>query len=83
MKADEEVDVYVHICLTSTLVGGEWLATLPCHFTRGKRTPSIHWIGGWVGPRAGLDDVERRKLLILPGLELQPLSCPAHSQSLY
>jgi hypothetical protein len=25
-----------------------------------------------VGPRAGLDDVEKRKFLILPGLELDP-----------
>jgi hypothetical protein len=36
-----------------------------------------------VDPRAGLDDVEKRKFLTLPGLELQPLSRPAHSQSLY
>jgi hypothetical protein len=26
-----------------------------------------------VGPRAGLDDVERRKFLTLPGFELDPL----------
>jgi hypothetical protein len=25
-------------------------------------------IGGWVDPRTGLDDVERRKALLLPGL---------------
>jgi hypothetical protein len=36
-----------------------------------------------VNPRSGLDDVERRKFLTLPGLELQPLGRPAHSQSLY
>jgi hypothetical protein len=24
-------------------------------FTPGKRTPSTHWIGGWVGVRDGLD----------------------------
>jgi hypothetical protein len=34
-------------------------------------------------PRAGLDDVEKRKFLTLPGLELQPLSRRARSQSLY
>jgi hypothetical protein len=28
-------------------------------------------------PRAGLDDVEKRKFLTLPGLELRPLSRPA------
>jgi hypothetical protein len=35
-----------------------------------------------MGPRAGLDDVEKTKFLILPGLELRPLSRPARSQSL-
>jgi hypothetical protein len=30
-----------------------------------------------VGPRAGLDDVEMRKFLTLPGLELRPLGRPA------
>jgi hypothetical protein len=36
-----------------------------------------------VDPRAGLDDVEKRTLLTLPGLELRPLGRPARSQSLY
>jgi hypothetical protein len=36
-----------------------------------------------VGPRAGLDDVEKKKFLTLPGLELRLLGRPAHSQSLY
>jgi hypothetical protein len=49
----------------------------------GERTPGAHWIGSWVGPRAGLDDVEKIKLLTLPELELRPLSGPARSQSLY
>jgi hypothetical protein len=25
--------------------------------------PGIHWIGDWVGPRAGMDAMEKRKLL--------------------
>jgi hypothetical protein len=29
-------------------------------------------IGGWVGPRVGLDDVEKRKFVTLQGLELRP-----------
>jgi hypothetical protein len=36
-----------------------------------------------MGPRAGLDDVEKRKFLTLPVLELRPLGRPARSQSLY
>jgi hypothetical protein len=35
-----------------------------------------------VDPRAGLDDVENRKLLTLTGLELRPLGRPARSRSL-
>jgi hypothetical protein len=40
----------------------------------GERAPSTHWTGGWVDPRATLDNVEKRKFLILPGLELQPVA---------
>jgi hypothetical protein len=36
-----------------------------------------------VGPTAGLDDVEKRKVLTLQGLEFEPLGRPARSQSLY
>jgi hypothetical protein len=36
-----------------------------------------------VDPRAGLDDLEMRKFLTLPVLELRLLSRPALSQSLY
>jgi hypothetical protein len=36
-----------------------------------------------VDPRVGLDDLEERKFLTLPGLELRSLSRPAHSQSLH
>jgi hypothetical protein len=34
-------------------------------------------------PRTGLDDMEKIQFLTLPGLELQPLGRPTHSQSLY
>jgi hypothetical protein len=78
MKAYGGVDVKIHIFLTSALAGGEWLAS-----RHGRLTPSTHWIGGWVDPRAGLDDLEKRKFLTQPGLELRPLSRPVHSQSLY
>jgi hypothetical protein len=48
-----------------------------------ERDPGTYWIGGWVGSRASLGTVEKRKLLILPRLELRPLGRPAHSQLLY
>jgi hypothetical protein len=47
----------------SALDRGEWSASRPCHFTPGERAPGTHWIGGWVGPRVGLDAVEKRKIL--------------------
>jgi hypothetical protein len=70
--------VKAHIFLTSALVVGEWSALYHGHFT-----PSIHWIGGCMGPRTGLDDMEKNKFLALPRLELLPLCYPAHVQSLY
>jgi hypothetical protein len=42
-----------------------------------------HWIGGSVGPRTGLNDVEKRRFLALPRLELRSLGRRARSQSLY
>jgi hypothetical protein len=66
------MDVYIHILLTSAVVGGEWSPS----------RPGTHRIGGWAGIRAGLDDV-KRKLFSLPGLELRPLGRPARSQSVY
>jgi hypothetical protein len=64
------------IFLTSALVGGEWSASRSGRFTARERTPGTHWIAGWVDPRAGLDDVEKIKFLILPGLELLSLGRP-------
>jgi hypothetical protein len=43
--------------MTWALDVGEWSASCPGHFT-----PSTHWIGGSVGPRAGLDMVSKRKI---------------------
>jgi hypothetical protein len=40
--------------------------------SRKETAPGIHWIGGWVGPRAGLDDLEEKIFLTLLGLEFRP-----------
>jgi hypothetical protein len=52
-------------------------------FPLGETARGVHRIGGWVGPRSGLDDAGNRKISPLPGFELRPLCSPAHSQSLY
>jgi hypothetical protein len=53
-----------------------WLleASRPCRFPPEERGSGIHSIGGWVDPRAYLDDVEKRKFLTRPGLELRPVT---------
>jgi hypothetical protein len=38
-----------------------------------ERDTGTHFIRGLVDPRAGLDDMEKRKFFTLPGLELPPL----------
>jgi hypothetical protein len=48
--------------LTSALDGGEWSASRPGRFTPRERAPGTHWIGVWVGPRAVLDPVVKRKI---------------------
>jgi hypothetical protein len=75
MKAYRGVDVWIHILLTSTLVGGEWSASRPGRFIHGERAPGTHWIGGWVDLGAGMDDLEKT----LPELELRPLGRPDRS----
>jgi hypothetical protein len=72
MKAYWGMDVDSHIFLTSALVGGKWLASRLCRFTSVERILDTHLIGDWVGPRAGLGYVDKRKFLTLHRLELQP-----------
>jgi hypothetical protein len=76
-------DVQIHVFLSSALVGDKWSASNPGRFTSGETAPGTHWRRGLVGPRAGLDDVKKRKFLTLIGFKLRPLGRPARSPSLY
>jgi hypothetical protein len=78
MKTYGGVDVQTHVFLISALVGGELSALRPGRFTLREKASGTHWIGRWVGPRAGLDDVKRKFLPPPPRLEFR-----ARSQSLY
>jgi hypothetical protein len=53
----------LHIFLTVALDEGEWSASRPGRFSPKERAPSTHWIGSWVGPRASLDAVVKKKIL--------------------
>jgi hypothetical protein len=48
--------------LTSALDGGEWSASRLGRFTPRERILGTHFIGGWVGPKAVLDAVVKRKI---------------------
>jgi hypothetical protein len=54
------VDVQIHIFLNLALVGDEWSASRHCRFTPGEMARGTHWIRGWVGPRGGFDDMEKK-----------------------
>jgi hypothetical protein len=69
MKTCGGMEVYLHHFLTSALDGGEWSASRPGRFTPGTQPLYTHYIGGWVGPIAGLNAVEKGKILPLPGID--------------
>jgi hypothetical protein len=74
METRRGVDVQIRVFLTTALLVGEWRDSRPGRFTPGERVPSTHWVGVWAASRTGLDHMENRKFLILPGLESRPLS---------
>lgn len=49
--------------LTLELDIGERSASDPSHFLPREGAPGTHWTGVWMGPRAGLDTVAKRKTL--------------------
>jgi hypothetical protein len=59
---------YSSTIFTLELDGGQWLASRPVRFALRKVPPGTHWIGCWVGPRASLDGVDKRKSLPSPGI---------------
>jgi hypothetical protein len=72
MKAYWGVDVWIHIFLTSALVGGEWSASLPSRFTPGERAPDVHWIGDWGAPKP----VWRGPRIYIPQKQGDPVTPP-------
>jgi hypothetical protein len=63
-----------------TLNVAEWSVPLPGHFTPEEVAPDTLWRRGWVGPRVGLDVVDKRKILHPPESNPDHL---ANSPSLY
>jgi hypothetical protein len=55
------VNVQIHVLLASILVEDELSAPRQIFLILGERGPVTVWIGGWVGPKIGLDDMGSRK----------------------
>jgi hypothetical protein len=58
MKAYGGMDILIHIFLTSALGEGEWSNSRSGRFILGRGVPVLHWIGGWMNPRADLDSLD-------------------------
>jgi hypothetical protein len=71
------------VFLTSALVWGCGQLHAPAALPPEERTPGTHWIGGWVNPKAGPDDMQKWKFSTLPWREVRPSVRPARSQLLY
>jgi hypothetical protein len=59
------VEVQLQAFLTSALDESERSASRSGRFTPGESAPNIHWIGGWVDPRADLDAATKRKIPVI------------------
>lgn len=62
MKGHGRVEVHLHSFLTPPLYGGVRLVSPPVCFTPGERTPVSYLGGDWVGHRAGLGVMKKRKI---------------------
>jgi hypothetical protein len=70
----------LHAFLILTLRGGAWSASRLGCFTLGKIVSGTYWIGEGVGPRAGLNAVQKRENLFpLLGIQFRFLVYPACS----
>jgi hypothetical protein len=49
--------------LTLALDGCEWSVSRPGCFIPREIAAGTHWVGGWVGPRTGMNAVEKREYL--------------------
>jgi hypothetical protein len=53
------------------LAEDDWSVSHPGRITPGERSPLYSLLGGWLDPRAGLDDIEKRKFLTVSGIEIR------------
>jgi hypothetical protein len=66
----------------NTVIKGKKVVPVIKHYPM-KIYGGVALAADWVGPIAGLLNMEKSEYLTVPGLELRPVSSPAHNQSLY
>jgi hypothetical protein len=79
----ETMKVYLQVFLVSALDQSEQQLHDPATLALGERAPCTHWTGGWVGPRAGLNTVEKRKSPVLARINPNFLVIESITKSLY
>jgi hypothetical protein len=76
MKAYGKVGVYIHIFLTSELVGGEWSASRPGCFTPEERASGTPWIGTYIKCHRNASSSEECLVFRSLNPTSSPSSCP-------
>jgi hypothetical protein len=56
------VEAYLHTIIPFAIGGGEWSASRSGLFTSRETGAGTHWTGCRMGPRTGLDAVEKTKI---------------------
>jgi hypothetical protein len=75
---------------SASALAGKWPASRPGPLYPLGKSSGTYWVGGWVDLEVSLDALEKREMLLLPGIELGPpsptvgvsvhelLACPEH-----
>jgi hypothetical protein len=54
--------------MTLAIFRYEWSDSRSCRLPPGEKTPYTHFVGGWVDSSDRLDDVNKKKIFIISGL---------------
>jgi hypothetical protein len=79
MKTRGGMEVQLHALLSSNLGESEWDSFTPRSFYSRELSPCTNRIEGCVGPWAGLDVVEKRRMISLSRIDPQFLGHPVRN----
>jgi len=73
------MDVLLQTFLISALDGGEWSTSRSGRFNPEKKVPGSHWTPGWLGQKAGLGAVAKRRNSCLAGNRKSVIYCAMYT----